>query len=280
VTATTPKLTEKDVLDLLQRKYTSDGNGGAAEYAYMTHVRNAAGFDATRTIDAVVVSLWKSRGMAIEGFEVKVDRRDWLRELRDPRKMDDVASLVDRFTLVAPVGVVKDVHEVPETWGYIEVSATGKTSRRVREAPLLHGEIGKTVSRSVLVSMLRAAGVKAVRSDLPGCASITDHEASIDRAKAEQREADAEALALERRHHQETLDELRAIKTALGESWYTGSPDKRAELCGRIKRVRDSELAEHHARVQLERLHASASAMTSELARAVAACRAEGEPVG
>jgi hypothetical protein len=174
-----PALTEADVLALLRRKHTKDGNGGSGEYAFLTHVRNAAGFDANRTIDAIAVSLWPSRGLVIDAFEVKVSRADWQRELADPKKAGDICQIVDRFWIVAPAGVVR-AGELPPTWGLIEVTGgkpipaaqpaldgaeevpiavTGRRLRTVKAAPLLHGEQTRqrTISRDLLVGMLRAA---------------------------------------------------------------------------------------------------------------------------
>ena len=76
-----PSATESEMLDLLERHYARTGNGGSGEYAFLRQVRNAAGFDAKRTFDAVVVGLWPSRGHDIHVIEVKVSRSDWQREL-------------------------------------------------------------------------------------------------------------------------------------------------------------------------------------------------------
>jgi hypothetical protein len=174
-----PALTESNVLGLLRAKHARVGNGGSGEYAFLTHVRNAAGFDSSRTIDAIAVSLWPSRGLVIDAFEVKVSRSDWLRELADPRKAEDTCRIVDRFWIVAPAGVVRDA-ELPPTWGLIEVTGgkrtpatqtaldgaddapilmTGRRLRTAKAAPLLHGSKtrGKPISRDLLVGMLRSA---------------------------------------------------------------------------------------------------------------------------
>jgi len=64
-----PKATEAELLQLLERRHAKQGNGGSGEFAFLTHVRNDGGFSATRTFDAVAVSLWPSRGHAIDVFE-------------------------------------------------------------------------------------------------------------------------------------------------------------------------------------------------------------------
>jgi hypothetical protein len=148
----------------------------------MRQVRNAAGFSATRSFDAVAVSLWPSRGMEIHAFEVKCSRSDWQRELADPAKADDAAKLVDRFWVVGPRDVIPE-DEVPAAWGLIHISGgvetfeevrydglpphqirrvEGRKIRRVRAAPLLRprtkGAAAPGVPRTFLIPMLRAVG--------------------------------------------------------------------------------------------------------------------------
>ena len=75
----------------------------------------------TRRADAVAMNMWRSRGHAIHGFEFKVSRSDWLRELRDPSKADAVAQYCDCWWLVIDGdNIIKD-DELPEGWGLIAV---------------------------------------------------------------------------------------------------------------------------------------------------------------
>lgn len=59
--------------------------GKPREWVVATEVRNAASFDANRSADALAFNFWTSRGLAVHGYEVKVSRSDWLRELKDQR---------------------------------------------------------------------------------------------------------------------------------------------------------------------------------------------------
>ena len=70
--------------------------------------------------DAVAMNLWKSRGYAVCGIEIKVHRGDWLRELKRPAKAEDVFRYCNTWTVVALPGVVEP-SEVPVTWGLTEV---------------------------------------------------------------------------------------------------------------------------------------------------------------
>lgn len=91
---------------------------GGADWALVTQVRDGAGWD-RRTFDAVAIGLWQSRGHAIHGFECKVSKSDWKRELAQPQKAEPLAAFCDRWWIVAPRGVV-DPSTLPETWGLLE----------------------------------------------------------------------------------------------------------------------------------------------------------------
>jgi hypothetical protein len=113
--AAVQRVTERDMLDLLRRRFTVDpGNG--PRYVYAEHVRNSAGFDASRTCDFMALDTWPSSGLALHGMEVKVSRADWLRELKQPAKAAAFMAVVDYWWLVCPKGVA-DVTELPPGWG-------------------------------------------------------------------------------------------------------------------------------------------------------------------
>lgn len=159
---TAPKLTERVVAGLLRDRHTATGNGGSGEHAFLVQVRNAAGFDANRSFDAVAMNLWPSRGLTIEVFEIKVSRSDWLRELKKPDKAEDACQVADRFTIVAPAGCVKD-DELPPTWGLIEVHGDGTDAkpwklRSKTTGPLLRDDTRSALlPRGLVVGMLRSA---------------------------------------------------------------------------------------------------------------------------
>lgn len=96
----------------------------APEWALLEEVAPRTG-GGTRYADAVAMNLWSSRGHALYGFEIKVSRSDWQRELRAPAKTEEsVFAFCDRWYIVAPAGVVKD-GELPTTWGLLELRAGG-----------------------------------------------------------------------------------------------------------------------------------------------------------
>ena len=94
--------------------------------ALLPQVASETGASPRRIADAIAIQLWPSRGLTIEGVEIKTDRRDLLREYEQPEKSDVIAQFCDKFWLAAPAGVVKqsdfDDGTFPKTWGCLEVS--------------------------------------------------------------------------------------------------------------------------------------------------------------
>ncbi len=78
----------------------------APAYAYLPQVGDSTGYAVHRHADAVVMGLWPSRGLHLMGFEIKAGRGDWLRELRNPRKAEEIAAFCDQWWVVAPADVI------------------------------------------------------------------------------------------------------------------------------------------------------------------------------
>lgn len=120
-------------------------------FTMIPQVSNTTGYAKSRTIDAVVVSNWPSRGLWVGGIETKVSKSDWRRELADPAKADPIMQYCSYWWVAAPTGVVP-VGEVPETWGLLEVSGNGV--REAKAAPKLDT---KPLSPGFVCALLRAA---------------------------------------------------------------------------------------------------------------------------
>lgn len=110
----------------------------ASSHALLWEVGNATGARCQRHADAVVVGLWPSHGHAIEGFELKVSRGDWLRERAQPEKSAPVYRFCHHWWLLTPKGLVA-ADELPPTWGLLEVDEAGTSRVKVR-APRLEPE--------------------------------------------------------------------------------------------------------------------------------------------
>lgn len=95
------------------------------EWCLLSQVRNSTGFARiTRTADAIAMNTYPSRGLAIHGFEFKVRRGDWLAELKNPDKAEDIALMCDYWWVVAEKQVVAD-GELPHGWGLLEPHGRG-----------------------------------------------------------------------------------------------------------------------------------------------------------
>lgn len=104
-------------------------------YAFLPHVRNQTGYSKDiRTADALAMCLYPSRGLYLNGFEIKVCRSDWLVELKNPDKAEDIAYYCDFWWVVAPKDVVK-TDEVPVNWGLM--NPFGQTLKIIKQAKQL-----------------------------------------------------------------------------------------------------------------------------------------------
>lgn len=140
--------TSADVLAAMRLRYT------APEYALFEEVGNATGGGASRRADALVMGLWPSRGLDLHGFEIKVSRTDVVRELRDPRKAEAIATYCDFWWLVVGSASIVKLEEVPANWGLIVPvgGPKGTTLRTVKEAKRLEP---KAIDKKFLAALLR-----------------------------------------------------------------------------------------------------------------------------
>ncbi len=115
-----------EIMTLLRRKYAGD------EYFMLEEVRDRAGFDVKRTADALVMGLWPSRGLHLEGFEVKASRGDWVNELHNPAKADVFWKLCHKWWVVAGDEKIVKKGELPDGWGLM-VPSPGKSGGLVTE---------------------------------------------------------------------------------------------------------------------------------------------------
>lgn len=110
----------------------------APAWAFFEEVGNATGFGCNRHADGVAMSLWPSRGLELHGIEIKVTRADWLSELKNPKKADDIAKYCDRWWLTVGSADIVRAGELPPTWGLLVLEA-GKLACKT-EAPKLPAE--------------------------------------------------------------------------------------------------------------------------------------------
>lgn len=248
---TAAKKTEGEMLAMLRRRVEqSSGNGPTA--VLVTHVRDAAGHAAVRTLDAMSMGLWPSRGLVIDGYEVKCSRSDWLRELKDPSKADGFCERVDRFWLVVSDAAIVKPGELPDTWGLL--AARGGRLHEVTAAPLLRlPKASKTaglppgIERSFLAALLRsAARVGAIPDDV--------REEAREQAAREARERVADEVArLERDHAQmkAVLDEFNEASGVHLSQWSRGG--EAAEIGAALRSLLSGDRRLRNQRASLAR---------------------------
>lgn len=130
----------------------------APAWALFFEVASGTGYSSRRYADALAMSLFPSRGLEIHGFEVKRDRGDWLRELKNPQKADEIASYCDYWWMVTPEGVI-NLEELPKPWGWLlykEEFLNQKKAAKTLKA--------KSLSRPFVAALLRRANEFVERS--------------------------------------------------------------------------------------------------------------------
>lgn len=211
----------------------------APEWALMFEVGDATGTNQRRWADAVAMNMWPSRGLEIQGFEIKVSRGDWIRELKDPAKSAPIQKYCNRWWIVAPEGLIKK-EELPPTWGLYEAK-DGKIKQAV-QAPELEAV---DVTRGFVAAMLR----RASEADQ----GIVD--AAVKAKVTELRERDK--ARLERLIEDRTRDKENALEQIKNIERISGIEISRWSQCediGRaVKLVHESGLVESYSRVKSAR---------------------------
>ncbi len=82
-----------------------------------------------RSIDALVIAHYSNKKATSIGFEIKVTRGDFLQELKS-KKYRAWLPYTDMFYFACAKGAVKDLDEIPENIGLVEVSPYGTGYRR------------------------------------------------------------------------------------------------------------------------------------------------------
>lgn len=122
--------TSAEVYRILEKKYEPPA------WAMFREVRSCTGFSkAERYADALAFGIWPSRGYKIIGFEIKVSRGDWIKELKDPAKSDAIQKYCDHWIIAVSNTAIIKASEVPETWGVVLCANDKLVS--VKEAPKL-----------------------------------------------------------------------------------------------------------------------------------------------
>lgn len=143
----------KTKLTAVQIRQAMSKRWAPPEYAVMWEVGRATGAVSNqRYADAIIMSLWPSRGLELHGVEIKVSRSDWKREAADPTKAEAIAAYCDRWWIHTGPGVIQDTSEIPPMWGAREFD--GRAWRTIKEAERTDA---KACDRVFLAALLRRA---------------------------------------------------------------------------------------------------------------------------
>lgn len=139
-----------EVIEALRRRFPPPA------WAMFEGVSNGTGRHSRRWADALAMSVWPSRGLEIAGFEVKVNRSDVVRELRDPKKADEVAKYCDKWWLALGDPKLIKEGELPAAWGLLVPAGSrdGVTMKIVKDAKPLKP---RKLDRVFLAAILRRA---------------------------------------------------------------------------------------------------------------------------
>lgn len=236
--------TSHALLELLRKKHSGDA------WAFFAEVPERAGFS-PRRIDALAMSLWPSRGLELHGFEIKISRADWLRELRQAEKADGFWKRCDRFFLVAPSGVVAEDGELPPTWGLLQPAGGGLSYRK--PAPKLEAApLDRAFLAGLCRQIHRASPAEHALDHVRREAHKQGREDGIDSAKFSIRTAEQELLRLR--------SKVTEFETAAGIVIDGYNPTNIGERFKRVQALEDAKV-EH----DLQTLHAQLSRACSAI---------------
>jgi hypothetical protein len=156
------EIDERTIFEMIETRFR------APEWAVLPGVASSTGAVTTRRCDAIAMSLWPSRGLELHGFEIKVSRADFLRELKNPEKAEQVAKYCDRWWLVTSDEHIVQAGELPPTWGLLV--RHGRSLRLKVAAPQLQPV---EMTRRFLAALLRVAA-----TSMPGPKRIEEERKS------------------------------------------------------------------------------------------------------
>lgn len=150
-------LSTEELTERLERRVC--GPEGQGHSAYLFSEVNLG----NRRADHISVGLWASRGHHIDGFEIKSNRADWLREFEDHQKAEPAMALCDHFWLVTNPDVLLP-HELPEKWGLLLSTGRRRHLRVEKPAPKLRDE-QVPIDRALLANFIRHAASLSLEAE-------------------------------------------------------------------------------------------------------------------
>lgn len=128
------------------------GPGGWLKYYVDGHPKPIR---AEQRIDAVAIHCYPSKKFIRVGYEIKVSRGDFLKELKKPDKRVATELFTNVWYFAAPTGMIKP-EELPDGWGLVEIN--GNFHRRKVQAPWHDAE---PLPLPFIASMFRAINTRS-----------------------------------------------------------------------------------------------------------------------
>lgn len=250
-------VTDSEVRAALRLRYP------AGTFALMEEVGNGTGFKCNRHADAVAVGLWPSRGLFVEGIEIKVGRSDWLKELSQPDKADDIAKWCDFWWVAAGSDDIVREGELPPNWGLLVLKG-GKMLCK-KQAPKLDPQ---ALDRAFVAAMFRRVheGQTAVAEharrqgfDDGVTRGPEQHQREVDRLKSEigaletsiKRFEEASGVDLDRYHGGNVGKALKALMQLRG--WHVQEADEIVARAAEDMERAAKSLRDYEQRIRRER---------------------------
>lgn len=115
------------IVDVLRKNHPEQ-----AGWIFLTEVPTRIGYwaregpdlDSRRSIDAFAIQTWRNKNFCRVAYEIKVNRADWLLEIRDCRKRTHAYFLSNRFYFAVAPGVInlqKDEISCLDGCGILEI---------------------------------------------------------------------------------------------------------------------------------------------------------------
>ena len=249
-------MTEPEAIEWLRTKFDALG------YALFPQVPDGTGARQRRTADAIMMSLWPSRGLHLYGIEYKRTVTDWQRELKNPAKADSIGRYCDYWYILAPVGVVNPM-EVPPAWGLWEIDKRRRLLR-TREAPINDHKVD--IDLTFLAGLVRAAqnalssqsNLRAIRTE--------QYQRGFKDGKLDAKH-DIDLSKSELARFKETLQDFEDASGIKINSWY-GGEYLGEEVREGLKLLSDPKThirTAQHVMEQTERLNSAATALVEVL---------------
>jgi hypothetical protein len=144
------------MLDLVHQLYPRTSPG--LSHVVIEEVAPGTGWSGTsRWADVLALGVWPSKGLTLDGYEIKASRTDLKKELADPNKHRAVARYCTEWWLVVWDEKVIEGLDIPADWGIMLTSELDWDERElkvIRKAPKREPE---PWPRSFTCSMVRNA---------------------------------------------------------------------------------------------------------------------------